>query len=85
MERKVRYFLRLVGFGGDKWAVEHCALNGTNEPDSAVIGTVTKNRHNPLWAAHDTAGANHGDCYLDRWCAARQLALGLKLNVEGVV
>lgn len=30
-----------------------------------------------LWAARDSNEVNHGDSYIDRWSAAKQLALGL--------
>jgi len=84
--------LRLTG-GGDRWAVLVC--DGARDPDPEEIGTVTRNGQRGtwderisfgLWSAKDMAGRNHGDRYLDRWGAARQLALGLGLGkkVQGL-
>jgi len=71
--------LRLSGGGGDHWAVLVCAH--ARDPEPEEIGTVTKNKIGGLWTATDAAGRNHGDRYLDRWGAAKQLALGLGKRV----
>jgi hypothetical protein len=39
--------------------------------------------HILLWSARDVNEVNHGDQYLDQLCAAKQLALGLKIPIRG--
>lgn len=77
--------LRLTGGGGDHWVVLIC--DAWNDPDPKEIGTVTRNRQptggwGRLWTARDVMGYIHGDRYLDRWGAAKQLALGLGLGTK---
>lgn len=49
----------------------------SNQP----IGYVFRNVYG-LWSARDIKGDDHGNRYLDQWCAAAQLQLGLKVGIE---
>lgn len=69
----------------------HLTLSGRNgEPlgiravyaDDEQIGIVRQSREDGLWTADDMQGHCHGVSYTTDWNAAKQLALGLGIEVQ---
>lgn len=66
--------IQLRYFTGDSAEVICVTGFGIHEAEE-TIGTVSKHGH--LWTARSVNGANHGDRYISKWSATKQLALGL--------